>query len=402
MQRNSMGSFIAALRRSRGLTQSEVAESLSVSNKAVSKWERDENYPDVALIPAIAELFGVTSDDLLRGGPSSASPTPSAGGEAKAEKLARRLVKKKLNSVALYSWLAIGLVFLGFMTMLTLSYAAYFPRLGFGLLMAFAGGAVILQILVFVTQRIDPDELDFALEDGAAKRIQSTAAAYSLATFLSAAIAFMFSLSLLILSTEGTDLTRAVATIETYAGSFPMLTIISMVLISAGLHFYRKKYGVTLPPPPGRRLFNLIFGVLIALNALAEMQVWLFGSSNYGGAVYDAFYLLLQLGTIAGIIAYIAVHIVYLIKAKKLPRPDRLLLWLTAARNTFFLAAAVLFETNIRYIYTRVQSSGNMVTEVRTSPLALTLAVLLFAATIVVYEVFASDIHKQRLAAAKD
>lgn len=56
---------IAELRRSKKLTQLELAESLSYSDKAVSKWERGESVPDVSVLKNIAELFGVTIDYLV-------------------------------------------------------------------------------------------------------------------------------------------------------------------------------------------------------------------------------------------------------------------------------------------------------------------------------------------------
>lgn len=66
MERKTIGSFIAALRKANGMTQKELADRLPVSDKAVSRWERDECAPDISLIPVIAELFGVTSDELLK------------------------------------------------------------------------------------------------------------------------------------------------------------------------------------------------------------------------------------------------------------------------------------------------------------------------------------------------
>ena len=57
---------LAALRKSAGLTQSGLAEKLNYSDKAVSKWERAEAVPDVSVIMEIAELFGVTVDDLIK------------------------------------------------------------------------------------------------------------------------------------------------------------------------------------------------------------------------------------------------------------------------------------------------------------------------------------------------
>ncbi|MFR1633007.1 MAG: helix-turn-helix domain-containing protein [Oscillospiraceae bacterium] len=65
--KNSVGRFIAALRQAKGLTQRELGDLLFVSNKTVSRWERDECTPDLYLIPAIAEIFGITTDELLRG-----------------------------------------------------------------------------------------------------------------------------------------------------------------------------------------------------------------------------------------------------------------------------------------------------------------------------------------------
>lgn len=56
---------IADLRRREKLTQLELAERLSYSDKAVSKWERGESMPDVSVLKNIAELFGVTIDYLV-------------------------------------------------------------------------------------------------------------------------------------------------------------------------------------------------------------------------------------------------------------------------------------------------------------------------------------------------
>ena len=61
------GSYLAALRKGAGMTQQEVADRLGVSNKTVSKWESGGGFPDIAILPALAELYGVTADDLLAG-----------------------------------------------------------------------------------------------------------------------------------------------------------------------------------------------------------------------------------------------------------------------------------------------------------------------------------------------
>lgn len=57
---------ICQLRRDHGVTQLELAERLNYSDKAVSKWERGESYPDVATLKEIADMFSVTVDYLLQ------------------------------------------------------------------------------------------------------------------------------------------------------------------------------------------------------------------------------------------------------------------------------------------------------------------------------------------------
>ena len=61
----SLGERIAALRKARGMTQEQLAESCSVTAQAVSKWENGLTAPDISLLPRLAELFSVTTDELL-------------------------------------------------------------------------------------------------------------------------------------------------------------------------------------------------------------------------------------------------------------------------------------------------------------------------------------------------
>lgn len=57
---------IKMLRRKRKLTQSQLANELNVTAQAVSKWEKGLSYPDIETIIKISELFGVTTDYLLK------------------------------------------------------------------------------------------------------------------------------------------------------------------------------------------------------------------------------------------------------------------------------------------------------------------------------------------------
>ena len=67
MTNKSIGNFLAELRKEKGLTQKEIADFLNVSDKTVSHWECDKYSPDLSVIPILAEFFGVTCDEILRG-----------------------------------------------------------------------------------------------------------------------------------------------------------------------------------------------------------------------------------------------------------------------------------------------------------------------------------------------
>lgn len=61
----TIGQNIKRLRRNADMTQEELAEMLSISSQAVSRWETDSAMPDISLLPALVNIFGVTSDELL-------------------------------------------------------------------------------------------------------------------------------------------------------------------------------------------------------------------------------------------------------------------------------------------------------------------------------------------------
>lgn len=112
MEKKTLGTFLAALRKANGLTQKQLAEKLNVSDKTVSRWERDESAPDLTLIPVIAEIFGITSDELLRGQrATSESCSPSAPGRA--EKQLRHLLKITRTRFQIHSAVAIAIALVG-------------------------------------------------------------------------------------------------------------------------------------------------------------------------------------------------------------------------------------------------------------------------------------------------
>ncbi len=65
MKQIHIGTIIAEKRKQKGLTQQALAEHVGISKPAVSKWESEQSYPDIELLPVLASFFDCTVDELL-------------------------------------------------------------------------------------------------------------------------------------------------------------------------------------------------------------------------------------------------------------------------------------------------------------------------------------------------
>ncbi len=93
--RKTMGETIAENRKAKGMTQLELAQKLGVTDKAVSKWERNLSCPDIGSLPQLAEALGLSVETLLQG---NAPHPPSVSG---------RIPKLALKSVGLSMGIAV-------------------------------------------------------------------------------------------------------------------------------------------------------------------------------------------------------------------------------------------------------------------------------------------------------
>ncbi len=74
---NKTGKLIAALRREKGFTQKALAEKMHISDRTISKWERAAGCPDISLLPQLAEILGVSMENILA---SQLEPNTTDGG----------------------------------------------------------------------------------------------------------------------------------------------------------------------------------------------------------------------------------------------------------------------------------------------------------------------------------
>ena len=150
MEKKTIGAFIAALRKANGMTQKDLAEKLNVSDKTVSRWERNDGAPDLSVIPVIAEIFGVTCDELLRGERRPAEErTESTEAEttAKGEKQKQRLLKSSLSQYRTRTYISMGISVIGMIAVLIGNLAFLKAVLGFLLGAVFFAVSVMCQAI---------------------------------------------------------------------------------------------------------------------------------------------------------------------------------------------------------------------------------------------------------------
>lgn len=152
MEKKTIGAFIAALRKAKGLTQRELAEKLNVSDKAVSRWERDESAPDLSLIPVIADIFGITSDELLRGqrAPEGTAPVQNP---VKTEKQIQNILSRSLTRYRICSLISGAVALFGLIAAMILNLGFLMAYVGFFVGCVFFIGAALCQTIFQILGR---------------------------------------------------------------------------------------------------------------------------------------------------------------------------------------------------------------------------------------------------------
>ena len=166
MEKKTIGKFISALRKANGMTQRELGEKLFVSDKTISRWECDECTPELSLIPTIAEIFGITTDELLRGERNNPeretviTEETVAKQKAKSDKQFRLMIDSAKRKYQNLSLISVGISILGFLAAVIANSGFHQSLLAFCLAAAFGIASEICQICFVVNARILPDEDD--------------------------------------------------------------------------------------------------------------------------------------------------------------------------------------------------------------------------------------------------
>ena len=127
--KKTLGTMISSLRKDKGMTQLELAEIMGVTDKAVSKWERDLSCPDINSIPKLAEILEISVDDLMQG----KTETKEQDTKEKKKNISRNKVDEIIDTVLKGIGIAMGIAVTVLSILGELEINAAFTMLGIGL-----------------------------------------------------------------------------------------------------------------------------------------------------------------------------------------------------------------------------------------------------------------------------
>ncbi|MBQ8830045.1 MAG: helix-turn-helix transcriptional regulator [Oscillospiraceae bacterium] len=200
MVKNTIGGFLAALRRAHGMTQRELGEKLGVSDKAVSRWERDECAPDLTLIPVLAEIFDVTSDEILRGQRLTQLSEPEKQ-EKKTEKQVNVLLRNAQTKLSNRSLIAIGIAVTGLLVAMICNSGFNRAYIGFFAACIFYAAAVVCQF-IFTASAFNAVNSD-VFQTETQNTCKYTMATTAFRSFSAVILLFIFTLPLIIFPWNG-------------------------------------------------------------------------------------------------------------------------------------------------------------------------------------------------------
>lgn len=228
MERKTIGSFISALRRANGMTQQELADKLNVSNKAVSRWERDECAPDLSLIPVIAELFDITCDELLKGERIIRNENCECDEQTKqslkSEKQFKNMLHNRMKKYKNLTLVSLGISVIGILAAAIANLAFSEGLVAFCIAIAFVMIGEICQICFSANARLLTDEDDYYSDK--IKEANTSVVKILVATTFANLVAFSFCLPLVTLI----DGTNYGLTFDSWLGYGVLYAVIAFVI----------------------------------------------------------------------------------------------------------------------------------------------------------------------------
>ena len=342
MEKKTIGTFIAVLRKANGMTQQELADKLNISNKAVSRWERNECAPDISLIPALAEIFDVTCDELLKGERISCEPVPEKN-PPKAEKQLKAIINRSASGFRMSFWISMAVAVAGLVCMFGISYGFYRPVIGFSVMMLFEVASFVIAVIGLNKARdVANNELFEDVDETTAQKFRKMLGSYSFITFFTVFASIAASIPLIPFESDYIESVTAPDYYFTVFSKFIFLPLVIAFIvlrspymrwITAGTFFLkREKYTCK-----NLKKMNAIQLILIALMAVLGFIYPHFITLNGGNTISN----IIACAELGCMLANIMIGIIFIEKYKE----ERKILFLPAIRNMLYIFPTILFST---------------------------------------------------------
>ena len=169
MEQIKTGKFIAELRKEKGMTQEQLGDRLGVNSRSVSRWENGHGMPDISLLLELADVLGVTVQELLEGSrrerkSGNAGVVTYEGLHTVVQYLnqERAAWKKQIDSSLKFSLLCVGTAMVLYIVFEL--WFAYMGKAGVGLNAGVSSLLLIGFIRILQCQRMNKDEYEFTTE----------------------------------------------------------------------------------------------------------------------------------------------------------------------------------------------------------------------------------------------
>lgn len=348
MSRNSIGQFIAALRKANGMTQQELADRLNVSNKAVSRWERDECAPDISLIPSIAEMFGVTCDELLKGQrifdsyamyenkQEDLQEGKQEKKEPRVQKQLKSLVNRTLSKFKTLNYISVAISVVGMICMFGISYGFFRPIIAFGVTLLLEVGALFLAIVsVSRIKSVKADnELFEEADDSLIAKFNNTLSSFSFASFFAVLTVVLFGVPLVMNAHDAYSVLVLSDYFRLYVGG--IVLILALVFLKGRKPYFELITGCRSPKAPNNPAAKKVlimdivqFGLCIFAFLIIMVSMHTYYENN------SILNLVLNIAATVCGVALLGFTVLYLIKNKESIKA----LILPAIRNIFLVEA---------------------------------------------------------------
>ena len=343
MNKKTIGQFIAVLRKANGMTQQELADKLGVSNKAVSRWERDECAPDLSVIPVIAELFDVTCDELLKGERIINEET-SDKVNVKTTKQVKHLLKKALSKFKNMILISIGIAVAGYIVMLGVSYGFFRPDIGFPIMLLFEVVAVIMTAIFLnkAKENCNDNDIFEDMEQVQINNYNSVIGKYSFGSLYVALTAVIFSIPLVM--TKSMYIQAVLSKV-----SYLPLVLLSSIVLGAVYFLIKSPIEKLLSGVKTESGFRdkkeLVIMNVIQIGSLLLLLICGY-VEFYLEVNYELSPIIVVIVSIAFLIINIAAYVVFLIKFKE----KRNVLAVSGARNVLLIIPTVMAGSGVTLI----------------------------------------------------